>query len=532
MMVALTYTVDNGGCRQLQAGRGEADFTSTRTVSEPERLPCPRCAQPAAAEALICPHCRTGLATDVVATAPVTDARERYRVARALAAQGPPVLALGPLRQALAFPEAVVARAASRAAAARLIATLRQTHGLHAVARLSAARAPAAMPDDAPDAASRPRTSAGVKAAAVLAVLAVGAATGFVGRWAIRTVARGAALSPAGLARLATHVGASRAQLAGPGMPGGAGVVVAPGLVLALAQPGAATTAIVQVAGAQRSGAIVNTDADAGFALVRIGGGGPPPLPLADATAIRDGDVVVVVHPSGRGAAAMTASVTNADAAHDGVSLLQIEAELAEAAKGSPVLDADGRLVGLVGGSREGARIAWVVPINYAFAWLPWTVPHDGAAWARRVAARADAAEARERVFAAVRSGPVLLHARHDGVDQYGALQEIVVERFGVLIAAPVSARTAPPALRLKVGPCELVAAVDWWPDGVRRVAGRPAALQAFERWAADHGVGAGTIVGEASVPLDRRRCPTQGAREASLLLAGALVNTVAIDAP
>ena len=50
----------------------------------PEREPCGVCGEPVALAATICGHCQASALVDVVLTAPVSDGRKRYQVARAL----------------------------------------------------------------------------------------------------------------------------------------------------------------------------------------------------------------------------------------------------------------------------------------------------------------------------------------------------------------------------------------------------------------------------------------------------------------
>jgi hypothetical protein len=499
-------------------------------MSEPERSPCPRCARPAAVEALRCPHCRGSLATDVVVVAPVADERQRYQVARTLEALGPPLPGLARIRDVLAGSGATLVRGVSRAAADRTLAAL-TANGVAAAARLSGGTARPG--GGAPRVIGR--MGGGVLVVVFgLVFLALAGGGGLI-YWAshqrVGTVTT-QPLSRAQLTEIGDRVRRSRAYVHGPGSRSGYGAFVAPDLVLArAAAPGRDAVKVDYPGRTAAPGSIAEANVDVGLVLIRVDGAHADPLAVADATTIKDGDVLVVVDQSPGRTQAVNATVTNATATRENTSLIQLEVSLGSSPTGSPVVDARGRVVGLVWGSLPEARLAWAVPVNYAFDWLP-SAAHDRAAWERRLAAPRDAIAARDASFAAVTERPVLLQARYMGIQKFGPAQEILQERFAFLVAGPVWARDSGSAtpFQVRIGPCDLEPRIRWWPDTVRRGTGHPVPLQIFERWADSQGVGSQTAIGDAETTLDRSQCPTGGAREVSQLHGGEVVSTIALD--
>jgi S1-C subfamily serine protease len=499
-------------------------------MHEPERSPCPRCARPAAVEALRCPHCRGSLATDVVVAAAIDDERQRYHVARTLADLGPPLPGLAKLREVLARAGSTLVRGVSRGTADRMIAAL-AAQGVRATARL-------ADPGRPPGAAA-PRVIGRMGRTGVLAVafgllmLAIAGGSGLI-YWAGSTRAGTVTTQPlsrAQLTEIGDRVRRARAYVHGTGAAAGYGAFVAPDLVLARAAGAGRDAVRVDYPGRTAAkGTIAQADADVGLVLVRVEGARADPLAVADATTIKDGDVLVVVDQSPGRTLAVNATVTNASATRENTSLIQIEASLGSSPSGSPVVDARGRVVGLVWGALPDAKLAWVVPVNYAFDWLP-AVPHDRTAWERRLAAPREAIAARDATFAAATDRPVLLQTRYLGIQKFGPSQEILQERFAFLVAGPVWARDeGSTPIQVRIGPCDLEPRVRWWPDAFRRRGGQPPALQIFERWADSQGVGSQTVIGDAEATLDRSQCPTGGAREVSQVHRGEVVSTIPLD--
>jgi len=491
-----------------------------------ERSPCPFCAQPAAVEALRCPHCRGLLALDVVICAAVADERRRYRLARVLAALGPPLPGLSALRDALAADHGVLARGLSRGAAERLIATLRDDHGIEAVAHQAASqgggRGLAAPPPLPPARRSSGRTiGLAVTGLAVLATMGVVAV-----RWAASAMSAGP-LSPAALQAVADDVRGSRGLVEGKNLSG-SGVFVGPGLLLARATlRGAVSSAVYSGDRQQAAATVVQADAEHGLVLVRVAGTQADPLAMADAAAVRDGDALIVVERQpGTGAAlAKNAVVTNAAATRGSTSMIQLEVTLGDDPQGAPVVDRRRRVVGLIAASDPAARQAWVVPVNYAFAWLP-AVPHDETAWARRTAAPEQAVAARDHAFAGALQGPVLVSARHGGIVSFGPQREILSERFLMLVVAPAASRPSGP-LRVRIGPCDVDASVSWLVPFAH-----PLALAAFDRWAEAQGVRDLIAAGEARATIERKNCVPEGVREVALLSGDQAAEPVPLEIP
>ncbi|HEX3129144.1 MAG TPA: hypothetical protein VH394_17555 [Thermoanaerobaculia bacterium] len=97
-------------------------------MSEIEREPCPRCGEPAALSAQICPHCRGNLLLDVVVEQPPADPRARYLAARALSSLGPSAPAFASAQQSLSLPGSVLASGVPRDQA-RTLAGIVAEHG-------------------------------------------------------------------------------------------------------------------------------------------------------------------------------------------------------------------------------------------------------------------------------------------------------------------------------------------------------------------------------------------------------------------
>src|SRR5512139_630240 len=99
-------------------------------MTEPERLPCPTCRQPAELEAELCLQCGASLLVDVVLPTPVADGRVRYRLSRSLSALpgAPPLVEI---QGALAGSPAAAARGVTRAYAHAALAVLAE-NGLRA----------------------------------------------------------------------------------------------------------------------------------------------------------------------------------------------------------------------------------------------------------------------------------------------------------------------------------------------------------------------------------------------------------------
>ncbi len=487
---------------------------------------------------MVCPHCRGSLGMDVVVTAEMPDERQRYKVARSLAALGPPVLGLSALREGLRRPDCAVVRGATRAAADRILEVLTGELELQAVQRLSQTT-PAGRAGSATGGAWRSAKVLGLPAGPFWAglVLVLAGSVLLVGlmrrgsRASLGSRPRAADLSPAAFQALAEKASPSRARVWGEGMRGGAGFFVAPELVLALAHPVAPKEAQAAFLRTQKaSGPVLQADPQSGLVLVSLPGAGPRPLPLADAATVREGDTLVVVESKPPGVKATRGIVTHAAFVRDGLTLIQLEAQLGADPWGDTVLDTDGRVVGLVRYSDPGARVAMVLPVNYAFPWLPSLAGYDKSEWGGRQGAAGQAQLDRDQEFASVLQHPVLIEAR-GGVEEHGKAGEILVERFWVVLAAPVEARgQGTTYAQFQVGPCELRGSVYWWPEDMRGDgSGRSARQVAFERWVKSQNVRERTLVGHATAVLDRRQCPTEGSRELVLLYGGLPVSQLEI---
>ena len=342
-------------------------------MSEAQREPCPRCGEPAALSAKVCPFCRGSLLVDVTLDAPVTDPRARYQLSREIAAFGPPAAGFSALQQALASPRPVLARDASRLAALRLAERLAD-FGLHATLE------PADTSGGAPASRGSRRFAVVVAAVAVLAALLwMRPRSGGADR---TTIPPAGGIDPAAPAKIPSWptpppqlAPRDLSVLARPavvrlrsGSSGTlhevSGFVVAPDLVLTSSGVDAGGDVEVSLPdGRELPGEVLKRDGRLDLAVVHVADARAEPLQLGDASALRSGSPVFV--PSASSGSALRQGAVGAVARQfQGVAFLALDADLVPADAGGPVLDARGQVVGIVALRKEGS---FLLPINYAY---------------------------------------------------------------------------------------------------------------------------------------------------------------------
>ena len=378
------------------------------------REPCPRCGKPAPLAGRVCPHCKGDLLVDVVLDAAPPDGRSRYQLARSLAALGPPAPSFSSAQQAVAIPHSVLVSGATRELARRVLRLLDE-HG-------GRGRTTAAVADDPAGA------DGGLSGFVVVAALLI--AAGIAGYGWLRHLGSNDEIEmPARRGRVAAQGPPLAAQeLAARAAPGtvtlrcrdsqGSGFFVTPDLVLTDAHvlcPAGEPLRAVFADGRDLAGEPAQRDGGLDLALVRVAGANAPPLPLGDATALRTGDRVLFIGTPAGQLAAQEGVVSHTARSLFGVGFLQIDTD-AEAGSGGPLLDARGRVVGIVSARVAHAPgLGFALPINYAYAGdspllAPPVEPQpDAAAW-RGLLAKISAADRKEVVRMSSGTGrPALL---------------------------------------------------------------------------------------------------------------------------
>jgi len=335
-------------------------------ADELERAPCPRCAEPAALAAQICPHCHQSLAVDLRLGQSVADDRLRYRAARLTSELGPPVPGFGALRDAMANPKPVLVRNVTREVAAAITDALwscgieaetvvsegRGDDGLVSVGKTIAAGA-------LRGAMGSPRLLAWLGGAALL--LLVGLGIVFLRRMPLSTTALAARVRPATVSIKCTS-------------SVGSGFFVKPDLVLTNAHVLCNDGRPPQVNAADGrswTAEVVKSDVALDLALLRVPNAGGTPLELGDATALAAGERVVAVgSPLGLADSVIEGKVSHVGRPMMGVSYVQVDANVNHGMSGGPVVDGRGRAVAVVTMVKldEKARgIGLALPINYAY---------------------------------------------------------------------------------------------------------------------------------------------------------------------
>lgn len=369
-------------------------------MSDIEREPCPRCGEPAALVAQVCPHCRGNLLVDLVLDEPPADPRARYQAARTISTLGPPAPAFLAAQQALNLPGSVLASGATRELARKVIAAVAENGGR---ARTSGYNPPAAAPAGAGGSSWLRLVAAGLAVAAVALYSGSRLLSGGDVEIPLRpaeTRAAGPALTTRELAERATP---STVQLRCQDTVG-SGFFIAEDLVLTnahvLCPPGERIRAILSD-GREIEGTEDRRDDWLDIALVRVPGSGARPLPLGDAMDLHTGDRVVFIGtPEGLDFTVHEGIVSHSIRSVMGVAHLQIDANVNSGNSGGPLFDPQGRVVGIVTAKVTGADgLGFALPVNYPAAWIPLPPsspnPAEGTAW-KTVLAKVREADRRE----------------------------------------------------------------------------------------------------------------------------------------
>jgi serine protease Do len=165
------------------------------------------------------------------------------------------------------------------------------------------------------------------------------------------------------VASLVSSAGPAVVGLRG-GARGGSGVVIAPGRVLTLASRlRAAEVEVVLGSGATAAGTVLATDPDLDVAVLEVDTGDAPVLDWSDATAEIGTPVVALGDPGGSGLRATSGAVSAGPLTLRGrrgrplPGVIEHTAPLPRGAGGGPLLDADGRMLGINARRHDGGLI-------------------------------------------------------------------------------------------------------------------------------------------------------------------------------
>jgi serine protease Do len=415
-----------------------------------DREPCFACAEPVALEAQICPHCRRSVLVEVGLERSIADGRLRYRLARALAGLGPPLPTFLALQTALAAPRPIIARGVTRGVARR-VADLLAQEGLRVA--LVAAGGSQGQPDqgraDRPGQGRAWSFATLASPVAVLIVLTVGI------WWGWRLVGgsrQGEAPAPspapasAPAARLTSARSFTTREIADRFMSStvslrctnsvGSGFFVGPDTILTNAHVLCSDGAAIQVVfsdGRKLMGWTRRADTDLDLATVSVSGSRAMPLPLGDVGDAGVGDKVVFIgSPVGLEFTVHEGSISSLQRSLFGLALVQLDAKVNPGNSGGPVIDAQGRVIGIVTLKHAAAEgIGLAVPINYAYSGAqPLLVPPNGLGSSPRfdqMAVRAKSESGGEERREASGSSPRLPILLAVSIDQYDRLVAHVV---------------------------------------------------------------------------------------------------------
>jgi serine protease Do len=349
-------------------------------MAEPETISCPTCRQAAAPAAELCPDCGATLVVDVLLRSRVATPKERYRLARELAAiPGAPPLRV--VRAGLAARPPAAARGVGIDHARAVQSVLTEAGLLGTIEKHAS---------PVREARSALRGAAiGMAMVAVLAVAWVGWGGAFRVTGPELPVAHAAAgpagpRSPRELAQRALGAAAAlRCQ-----DTGGSGFFVEPDLLVTNAHVLCGEGDTIQVTlsdGRKLVGVTARRDDTLDLGLVRVTGAHARPMPLGDVADLAAGDRIVIVgSPVGLDFTVQEGSIANLQRSAKGVAYVQLDAKVSPGNSGGPVVDSAGRVVGIVAMkvSGEGVEgIGLALPINYVYSpSTAFTTPPSGTA--------------------------------------------------------------------------------------------------------------------------------------------------------
>jgi S1-C subfamily serine protease len=402
------------------------------TGEEPERLPCRTCGELAALGARQCPHCFSSLLVDVTLSARVADGRLRYRVARALHAL-PEAPSLGEIQSSLAGSPPAAVRGVTRAFAHAALDVLSR-NGLKG-----------SMEEPvAPSGEGRGLSLGGILKGAALVFLLLVGYTAWHQLLSKPSPSPAGSAEPAKAARPAARAGASPLsprELAQRALPAtvslrcrdsvGSGFFIDPERVITNAHVLCPPGESLQVGLSDDrtlTGLVERANDDLDLALVHVSGADARALPLGDVGDVAVGDRVMIVgSPVGLDFTVQEGSISSLQRAAFGVAYLQLDAKISPGNSGGPVVDSQGRVVGivsmkLVGEGVEGIGLA--IPINYvydletAFVAPPTPAAGGSQAFHRMVA------QAQEQRESGSEPGPLRTDERGGGAGQGSVLDD------------------------------------------------------------------------------------------------------------
>lgn len=472
---------------------------------------------------------------DVVLDVPIADPRVRYQVSRGLDALGRPAPVFAVAQRELASPRPVLARGLTREVARKLLADVAEI-GLHGQAVSQLKEKPASR--------FPPFAVAGVLGA--LLVLAVLIA--FSGRERPESALeppQGTTLQPDALP---ARVSESRdirplsprdlAELATPstvvlrcGGSLGSGFFVTPDRVLTNAHVVAEGDAvkILFSDGRELEGQVAERDVRLDMALVRVSSAAAEPLLLGDATALRTGDRVVFVGtPKGMDFTVHEGIVSHTARQVLGVAYLQIDANVNPGNSGGPVLDATGRVVGIVTAKVNGAEgLGIALPINYTYEGNPPLLSKpaprpDSQKWRALLARVEEEERTAVQDISVAATKPILVG--YSPRYKEGIIHVSVARLSGdEPVAENLLFTFRKPGRML----CGVPTSIERWARvGRTELANNPRA----SRWLTDNGIALDVYRGIAEVPL--RRCPLDDLRGATLVLEGAEEGSDRVELP
>lgn len=338
-------------------------------MSDVQREPCRHCGESAAPSLKVCPFCRGSLLVDVVIATPVAESRARYLLAREISSLGPPASSFSTLLRELELPRPVLARRASRLAALSLSERLAD-FGIAAILEPIGSRQGAGR-------SARKFAAAGLGAVAGLALLlSMGSQGGSADFLPAPSSLAPAEIPswPQPLPPLSAH---ELSALAAPsivtfrsGDRQASGFFIAPDLALtrsAAIGDGRAVKVLVPHGG-EIAGEVVKRDDAIGLALVRVPGSRAEPLQLGDAAELRGGERVffhAIAAVTGESPSSLQEGTLGPIVRRfHGITHLTLQPGLLPGGDGGPVLDGQGRVLGLVAIQPDGA---YLLPINYAY---------------------------------------------------------------------------------------------------------------------------------------------------------------------